>query len=402
MNKDRTLIVSIVDFPEGLAHSQFIKKYAHLFKSITEYVEILIAYPPGVTVNNIQKHNSIDGINYHYYKTNTPQNILLRLYYRIFSIIFYLKQLKTYRLNIKYVVLIGTTLYDDFMFILYKYIYRYEIVYVIADDVTLVFDDIREYNIIKSNILRIKYALTILQMYSYKIFKPYIITVSTYLKETISHFVCKEKITIIPTICSATIKNDDKKYNIKYDVLYAGNITNYESLDFLVDAFTILKKIYHKKLNIAIYGAHNNNKENVKELFNKITSNNLDDIINIYNIIPRVQLDPILKSSMILVLPRNDTIINKAGFSGKIVDYMLSGRPVVATDVGDLSLYYKNKREIMLSPAGDKDKFAKNILKLLNDSYLAEQIGINGYNKTLSLFNVLNMRNKIIKMIKHR
>lgn len=399
MIKNRTLIVSIVDFPEGLAHTQFIKKFANLFRLITKYVDVLIAYPPGIVSNNTQNKISINNINYHYYRADTPQNTIKRLLYRIFSQIFYYKQIYFYRSQIKYVVLIGTTFYDDLIFILFKYIYKYKIIYIITDDVSLLLDGIENKNSIKAYIIRFKYLLIILQMYSFKFTHPFIITVSMYLKKFINSFIAEENIVIIPTICPDSINDIEIKKYFKYDIVYAGNIAKFESLDFFIEALLILKQSYNKKLNVAIFGAHNGNKNEVEELKNKIITYNLDDIIVINNIVSKHQLDEIFKSSRILVLPRNDIKINRAGFSGKVVDYMLSGRPVVATDVGDISYYYNNGSEIILSPAGDKIKFAECLVSLLNDENLSNAIGINGYNKTIDLFSIQRIKNEILRVI---
>ena len=88
----------------------------------------------------------------------------------------------------------------------------------------------------------------------------------------------------------------------------------------------------------------------------------------------------LLSTCDILVNPRISGTFADAGFPTKLGEYFATKRPVVATAVGDLNLYFENKRELVLVEPDSAEAIADGILLLIRNKELAKQIGNNGFN----------------------
>jgi glycosyltransferase involved in cell wall biosynthesis len=82
-----------------------------------------------------------------------------------------------------------------------------------------------------------------------------------------------------------------------------------------------------------------------------------------------------LVASDIALYPYRDTPINRAKCSGKVIDYMAAGKPMVVSDVGMNRAYLEHERSALLTPAGNADAFTAATLRLLNDPALWGALG---------------------------
>lgn len=95
-----------------------------------------------------------------------------------------------------------------------------------------------------------------------------------------------------------------------------------------------------------------------------------------------------LFASDILLLPRsNSSLLDRCTFPGRIGDYMLAGRPIVASDVGELSHLFREDQIGLLAKPNEVDDFKKQITTLIKDEKLqielrkkAMEVGKNKYN----------------------
>lgn len=91
----------------------------------------------------------------------------------------------------------------------------------------------------------------------------------------------------------------------------------------------------------------------------------------------REEMPSVLHGADILVLPRPDSLVGRYGFPSKLPEYLASGRPVVATDVGDHGLLVKDGETGLLVPP-DGPAIARAILRLAGDRKLRERLGTAG------------------------
>lgn len=64
------------------------------------------------------------------------------------------------------------------------------------------------------------------------------------------------------------------------------------------------------------------------------------------------------------------------GLSNAIVEYMATGLPIAATAVGGNLELLDDQATALLSPAGDADRLAGNVARLLDDPKLAQRLGV--------------------------
>lgn len=91
--------------------------------------------------------------------------------------------------------------------------------------------------------------------------------------------------------------------------------------------------------------------------------------------IPHDTLIERLVAADIAVYPYRDTPINRAKCSGKVIDYMAAGLPMVIGDVGMNRVYARDGEHALLAPPGDADAFAASLTRLLADPAYAKTLG---------------------------
>ena len=105
----------------------------------------------------------------------------------------------------------------------------------------------------------------------------------------------------------------------------------------------------------------------------------------------------------ILVLARKNTHFAQAGFPTKLGEYFVSKRPVVMTDVGDITDYFTHKEELMIAQPDSSASVALNIIYLLEHNNERKKMAQNGYNWAKTNLDYISTSKKIIKfMIKNK
>lgn len=145
------------------------------------------------------------------------------------------------------------------------------------------------------------------------------------------------------------IKGDKKA------VIYAGNCNKYQGIDLLLDAIRELKKINNKDLIFLIIGNEHDSEYTEK-------SKDISDYVIFLGKKPPTEIPSLITAADILIIPRLDTNIAKYSFAGKIVEYLATGNPIIATNVGVApEILGKIENCIIVEP--DKESIIKAIIK---------------------------------------
>jgi len=83
----------------------------------------------------------------------------------------------------------------------------------------------------------------------------------------------------------------------------------------------------------------------------------------------------LLDSADVALVPMDDTLINRARCSAKLLEIMAAGLPIVAGRVGQVAEYVEDGRSGLLVPSGDSGALARATLALLDDAPLRERLG---------------------------
>lgn len=86
----------------------------------------------------------------------------------------------------------------------------------------------------------------------------------------------------------------------------------------------------------------------------------------------------VVMNAKYLVLPRPDSYQAKGGFPTKLGEYLATSKPVIATRVGEIPLYLKDKESVFFCDPGSVTSLTKTLDFALSNIELATKIGVKG------------------------
>lgn len=189
------------------------------------------------------------------------------------------------------------------------------------------------------------------------------------------------------------------KSNTVFKIGFTGSI--HIEKENLVTVFKSLKDIVEKgyKVELNFYGIvyEENKLKNIIEKFE------LGSVVNYHGIISHDNVLEILKSQDLLILPRAKNRQNDYGFSTKLAEYLISGIPVLLTDVSDNLYYLTRNVDCIVADYDDYEDFSEKIIFLMNNySSKAPKLSKNAYNKALIHFNYICHSRKLFNFLFNR
>jgi glycosyltransferase involved in cell wall biosynthesis len=90
------------------------------------------------------------------------------------------------------------------------------------------------------------------------------------------------------------------------------------------------------------------------------------------------EIPPLLAAATLALVPLDDTLINRARCSAKLLELLAAGVPVVAAQVGQVNEYIRDGESGLLVPPGNPAALAQAALRLLHDAPLRQRVGAAG------------------------
>jgi glycosyltransferase involved in cell wall biosynthesis len=188
----------------------------------------------------------------------------------------------------------------------------------------------------------------------------------------------------------------DKKVE-KY-IAYCGTASHSkDGVDELIKAFSIFHQS-HPEYKLYIIGKVPS-KEEEKDNIRLIESLKLTNSINLTGVISYDEMPQMLVNASILALDRPDSLQAKNGFPTKLGEYLLSGNPVVVTNVGDIPYFLEDGVSAMIAKERDANHFAEKLKWLAEHPNEATEIGKNGRRVALQSFNASTETRKMLDFI---
>lgn len=158
---------------------------------------------------------------------------------------------------------------------------------------------------------------------------------------------------------------------------------------YFIESINILKKKGNKDIRGIIYGS--GSKGFKRKIEKWIEEKELKDYIKI---IENKNSKEIMKEIDILVIPS----IEPEGFGRVIVEGMISGIPVIATNIGAVPEIIENGKTGFLIEPKDSSKIAEYIEKLIKNHDLYIEISKNAQKESIQRFNLDKMVDGILKI----
>ncbi len=191
---------------------------------------------------------------------------------------------------------------------------------------------------------------------------------------------------------------DLNKHSTKKYIAYCGTVSKHkDGVDDLIAAFKRFS-ISHPDYLLYIIG-DSESVEEFNSLKDFVKDLQLSEKVVFVGKIPAQNMPQLLFDASILALARPNNIQSQNGFPTKLGEYLATGNPVAVTDVGEISLFIKDRINGFVSPPDNIEAFA-NTLEFIADNYdVAQQVGAKGKLLIYNEFSYLTQTQKIIKFI---
>ncbi len=153
--------------------------------------------------------------------------------------------------------------------------------------------------------------------------------------------------------------------------IYGGTIPLNHDMDVIVKSLGMASHREVPSLALCIVASG----PGITSLRTEFENSGLADRVEWHGFMPHDALVERLVAADVALYPYRDTNINRAKCSGKVMDYMAAGKPMVVSDVGMNRVYLEHERSALLTPAGDARAFAAAWQRLAVDPALAHALG---------------------------
>lgn len=138
-----------------------------------------------------------------------------------------------------------------------------------------------------------------------------------------------------------------------------------EGLDILFKSLNLVQSCY-PNIELHLIGPIPKNEEPLI-LFKLPTELGIKKILYYHGIMKQNDVLNELRKYHLLILPRPLNLQTQFGFSTKLAEYLMSGVPVLVTDVSDNSLFIKDGFNGYIIPPGDSIIMSDKIIEIIND-----------------------------------
>ncbi len=228
-----------------------------------------------------------------------------------------------------------------------------------------------------------------------------VFVISRPLKELyIANGVHPDKIQIINMIADSnrfdgiTKTEEDVKY-----IGYCGNVYSDEK-DGVSDLLRIFAEYHRSYQDRYLYIVGKIVSEKQKRKYEDyLITNNLSKYVRFCGMISPKDIPKFLSNAEMLMLTRPDNKQALYGFPTKLGEYLLSKRPVIVSNVGDIGVYLSDKHNALVVPPGNDAEFVMRMKWVSDNPNAANELGIKGRECALANFNNIKETAKIVKSV---
>lgn len=201
------------------------------------------------------------------------------------------------------------------------------------------------------------------------------------------------------TVDTNRFENVIKQSDVEKYIAYCGNVSNSkDGVDELVKSFALVAK-KHNDIKLYIIGKLPPITDNPNDIRLLVDTLGIKDRVVFTGLVDHNEMPQLLKNAIALALARPNSLQAKHGFPTKLGEYLLTGNPVVITDVGDIHLFLKNGESALIAEERNTVDFANKLCWVLEHPKEAEVIGRKGKEVALQSFNADIETRKLVDII---
>jgi glycosyltransferase involved in cell wall biosynthesis len=212
------------------------------------------------------------------------------------------------------------------------------------------------------------------------------------------HGLPQSKLILIPSTVDPGrfIETKEKPVPYKYIGYFGGLTFTRDNIDVLINAFALTIK-NHPDIHLVV-GGFCTEKER-KQLEKLILDLKLSSKVNLLEYLPRSEIISYIVHSYILVMVRAKDLETQASFPSKLTEYMVTSKPVITVNVGEIPNYLTDGVNAFLVDPGDCVILADKIDYVLNNYEIALEVAQRGKQLTNTIFNYNSQAKRMIGFI---
>jgi len=181
-------------------------------------------------------------------------------------------------------------------------------------------------------------------------------------------------------------------------LLYIGTYADWQGLDVLINSMPHILK--EKKVSLRIVGRGRSRQR--KSLVKRIRKLGMDGHVSLEPAIPHHSIPDMIARADLCVAPLglNDRNILQGCCPIKIIEYMASGRPVVAANLPVVRELVREDIDALFFSPDDAQDLARQILIILNDHNLAQRLSSSAAERACSEFSWHTAQKRLLKVYK--
>lgn len=159
-------------------------------------------------------------------------------------------------------------------------------------------------------------------------------------------------------------------------IAYAGELSKSKGVHDLVSAFAALAAEFPDvTLKVSGYPNPPAYKDRLTRLIREL---GLGSRVEFVGVVPQRDFPRLLSDATVLVVPHSSGTFSEAAFPTKLGEYLASGTPTVATRVGEVERYVRDRVDLYLVPPENPAALAASLRHVLCNREEAAQVGLRG------------------------
>ncbi len=176
-------------------------------------------------------------------------------------------------------------------------------------------------------------------------------------------------------------------------IAYVGTVKTSKGIFVLLDAMRQVLEEYPNAFLMVVGGAEEAVRRNLQNAIDGLKGSML-----FTGHVNNLEIPDYMAAADVLVLPNLDTPVHRAQCPIKLMEYMASGTPVVATDVGCISDLLGGDSGLLVEP-GDARALAEGIIRISRDDGLSSSLAENSIKIVREKYSSENSREKIESIV---